>query len=326
VLTLPEDWRISTIGELCDSTKGSVQTGPFGSDLHASDYSPSGIPVIMPANLGKNAIIEDGIARVNGDHVARLRSHKVQKGDIVFPRRGDIARYAVVDEHQVGWLCGTGCLRIRFGENEVIEPRYLGYWLGTSIVENWLLGNAVGTTMPNLNTSILRALPVPLPTLPEQRAIAAILAGFDDKIEANRRANATLEATARALFQSWFVDFDPVRAKAEGRNRVVAWSSLPEAQAEAATVGGSGEIELLEAGAIEVSVGGVSAAVRSRAFPELGDVVGGSFYAGEAAIGRPAMLVSATIGSGPAMWYFGQEVGEPHSRVVVGSWRPPGAQ
>ncbi len=71
--------------------------------------------------------------------------------------------------------------------------------------------------MPNLNTGILSSLPFVLPPLDEQRAIAAVLGALDDKIELNRRMNATLEAMARALFKSWFVDFDPVRAKMEGR-------------------------------------------------------------------------------------------------------------
>ncbi len=71
--------------------------------------------------------------------------------------------------------------------------------------------------MPNLNTQILSAVPVLLPPSTEQKAIAHILGTLDDKIELNRKTNETLEAMARALFQSWFVDFDPVRAKAEGR-------------------------------------------------------------------------------------------------------------
>jgi type I restriction enzyme, S subunit len=71
--------------------------------------------------------------------------------------------------------------------------------------------------MPNLNTSILAACPFVVPSLPAQRAIAHILGTLDDKIELNRRMNETLEAMARVLFKSWFVDFDPVRAKAEGR-------------------------------------------------------------------------------------------------------------
>jgi type I restriction enzyme, S subunit len=210
-------WQYTTIGGLCDATNGTVQTGPFGSDLHASDYGEYGTPVIMPANLGKNTIIEEGIARVADTHVVRLSNHKIIRGDIVFPRRGDVARYVVVDDRHVGWLCGTGCLRIRFGENEIIEPEFLGYWLGTSIVEGWLLSNAVGTTMPNLNTSILKSLPVPLPPIDEQREIAHILGVLDDKIELNKRVNTTLESTTRAIFKSWFVDFDPVRAKAKGR-------------------------------------------------------------------------------------------------------------
>ena len=74
--------------------------------------------------------------------------------------------------------------------------------------------------MPNLNTSIMSAVPFALPPLAEQKAIAAILGALDDKIELNRRMNATLEAMARALFQSWFVDFDPVRAKMDGRKSV----------------------------------------------------------------------------------------------------------
>lgn len=209
-------WEFTTIGDICELTSGTVQTGPFGSDLHASDYSDCGTPVIMPANLRKNGIVEDGIARVSDNHVERLSNHQLILNDIVFPRRGDVSRYAIISDHYQGWLCGTGCLRIRFGINEIIDPIFLGYWLGTATVEQWLLNNAVGTTMPNLNTSILKALPVPLPPLREQRAIAEVLGSLDDKIEANRRQNETLEATARAIFKSWFVDFDPVHARANG--------------------------------------------------------------------------------------------------------------
>ena len=81
----------------------------------------------------------------------------------------------------------------------------------------WFKFHAIGATMPNLNEGIIRSFPFALPPLPEQRAIAHILGTLDDKIELNRRMNETLEAIARALFKSWFVDFDPVRAKAAGR-------------------------------------------------------------------------------------------------------------
>jgi type I restriction enzyme S subunit len=82
----------------------------------------------------------------------------------------------------------------------------------------WLKSQAIGATMPNLNEGIIRRFPLRIPALAEQHAIALILGALDDKIELNRRMNETLEATARAIFKSWFVDFDPVRAKAEGRD------------------------------------------------------------------------------------------------------------
>ena len=106
---------------------------------------------------------------------------------------------------------------IRVGEG-VADPVFTSYYLGHPAIREWIVRHAVGATMPNLNTSIMEALPFRLPPLPEQRAIAHILGTLDDKIELNRRMNATLEAMARALFKSWFVDFDPVRAKAEGRD------------------------------------------------------------------------------------------------------------
>lgn len=214
---IPSDWSTVTIGELCFLTGGSVQTGPFGSDLHASDYLVEGTPVVMPVNLGKNRIIEDGIARIGLGDLLRLKQHTLQVGDIIFPRRGDVGRYAYIDDQYVGWLCGTGCLRIRFGINHAIEPRYLAYFLSLPAIQEWILSNAVGTTMPNLNTSIIKALPVALPPLPEQRAIAHTLGSLDDKIELNRRMNTTLEEIVHTLFKSWFVDFDPVRTKMEGR-------------------------------------------------------------------------------------------------------------
>ncbi len=93
---------------------------------------------------------------------------------------------------------------------------YLSYFFGLESFKRYIRGIAVGATMPSINTQILSQLPIYYPPLPIQRQIAAILSAFDDKIELNRQMNRTLEAMARALFQSWFVDFDPVRAKMRG--------------------------------------------------------------------------------------------------------------
>jgi predicted GIY-YIG superfamily endonuclease len=101
---------------------------------------------------------------------------------------------------------------VRFGDDR-INPRYAFYYLGHPIVREWISRHAIGATLPNLNTSILSALPFLVPPFRDQAAIAKILGALDDKIELNRRMNETLEAMARAIFKSWFVDFLPVRAK-----------------------------------------------------------------------------------------------------------------
>ena len=215
--SLPLEWEYTTLGEACARGGGNIQTGPFGSQLHASDYVPVGIPTIMPQNIGDNRVIENGISRITTDDAERLSRYRVQPGDIVYSRRGDVERRALIREHENGWLCGTGSMRVRFGQGN-IDPVYAAFYLGHPAVRDWIVRHAHGATMPNLNTSIISSVPFVIPPLAEQRAIAGILGALDDKIELNQRTNETLEAMARAIFKSWFVDFDPVRAKAERRD------------------------------------------------------------------------------------------------------------
>ena len=213
---LPSHWEVVTLGEACRRGGGDVQTGPFGSQLHASDYVPVGIPSIMPKNIGENRVDITNIARITPEDAKRLSRYLVKPGDIVYSRRGDVERRALIRKEEEGWLCGTGCLRIRSGKG-IVDPRYASYYLGHLSVRDWIVRHAIGATMPNLNTSILSSLPFVLPPLDEQKAIAHILGTLDDKIELNQQMNQTLEAIARALFKSWFIDFDPVRAKMDGR-------------------------------------------------------------------------------------------------------------
>lgn len=216
---LPDGWGVATLGDACARGGGNIQTGPFGSQLLASNYVPVGFPTIMPQNIGDNRIVTEGIARIAPEDAERLSRYRVRVGDIVYSRRGDVEKRALVRAGEDGWLCGTGSLRVRFGDGP-IDSTYASYYLGHPEVRGWIVRHAIGAAMPNLNTPILSALPLVIPPLPEQRAIAAILGALDDKIELNRRMNRTLEAMAQALFQSWFVDFDPVRAKLEGRQSV----------------------------------------------------------------------------------------------------------
>jgi type I restriction enzyme S subunit len=227
---LPKGWDYQTLGEVCAQGGGAVQTGPFGSQLHAADYVPVGIPSIMPQNIGDNRISADGIARITTADAERLSKYRVKPGDIVYSRRGDVERRALVRDSEDGWLCGTGCLRVRLGDGPV-DPIFAAFYLGAAETREWIVRHAHGATMPNLNTSILSACPIIVPPLPEQRAIAATLGALDDKIELNRKMNATLESMARALFRDWFVDFGPTRAKMEARAPYLSpdlWSLFPD--------------------------------------------------------------------------------------------------
>ena len=102
---IPTGWEYTTLGAACERGQGNIQTGPFGSQLHAADYVSVGIPSIMPQNIGDNRILEDGIARITVDDAKRLNRYLVRQGDIVYSRRGDVEKRSLVREHQDGWLC-----------------------------------------------------------------------------------------------------------------------------------------------------------------------------------------------------------------------------
>jgi type I restriction enzyme S subunit len=198
-------WVTKTIGELCDSGGGKVQTGPFGSQLHESDYSETGTPVVMPKDILNGRIDEATIARVSDTHVDRLGRHKLKKGDVIYGRRGDIGRQALVREENVGWLCGTGCLRITLGKSSVI-PEFLHRYLQLSEIIRWIEGQAIGATMANLNTNILRRVPVTFPVAClTQRNITAILSAYDELIDSHKRRIALLEMLAEEIYREWFV-------------------------------------------------------------------------------------------------------------------------
>ncbi|MBK8889531.1 MAG: restriction endonuclease subunit S, partial [Dechloromonas sp.] len=199
-------WRETTLGEVCDEVNGIIQTGPFGSQLHQSDYSEVGIPVVMPKDIIEGRIASDTVARVSTEHVERLSRHKLRSGDIVYGRRGDIGRQALIRPEQAGWMCGTGCLRLSLGDN-VLNPLFLHYYLRQDDVVGWITNQAVGATMPNLNTGILRSVPVKFPPLPVQQRIAGILSAYDELIENSQRRIKILESMARALYREWFVHF-----------------------------------------------------------------------------------------------------------------------
>lgn len=198
-------WIACTLDDICDKVDGHIQTGPFGSQLHQSDYSKVGTPVVMPKDIVNGTISEEGIARVSEEHVLRLSRHKVRTGDILFSRRGDVGRCAYISPKEQGWLCGTGCLRVTV-DAKVADSKFIFYYLQQASAIDWIEKHAIGATMLNLNTGILATVPIMLPSLPTQRRIASILSAYDDLIENNRRQIKLLEEAAQRLYREWFVE------------------------------------------------------------------------------------------------------------------------
>lgn len=170
---IPAGWNYSTLAAEAKRCGGFVQTGPFGSQLHAADYVEEGVPVVMPQDLNNRRISVDRIVRVTDEMAQRLSRHRVKPGDVVYSRRGDVERHALVSDREAGWLCGTGCLLVRLGSAWPSQA-YLSEVLDLPITREWLVRHAVGATMPNLNTSILGDVPLLMPSEPLMNAFEAV--------------------------------------------------------------------------------------------------------------------------------------------------------
>jgi type I restriction enzyme, S subunit len=204
------EWPLVPLRDLCDLFDGPHQTAP---------QSPGG-PVVY-LNVGDirgGRIVLAFSGRID-DGTAREWSRRVlpQPGDVVFGYEAKVGEAAVLtDQHR--WCLGrrVGLLRPR---QDRLDPRYLAYAWYSPHFQDVLRANRIGgTTIESIRLTDLPRWTIPLPEIKVQRRIAHILGALDDKIELNRRMSETLESMARALFKSWFVDFDPVRAKSEDRD------------------------------------------------------------------------------------------------------------
>lgn len=179
-----------------------VQTGPFGSQLHSEDYVTDGWPVVNPANLVAGRIIATEGTSVDDATRARLQRHVLVAGDVVFGRRGELGRAGLVKDEQVGWLCGTGSLRVRL-KGDRLSPEFLVRLLRTRALRFFFNQQAVGSTMANLNTGILMAMPLLVPPLEVQRALVSEARALEEKHSAAIRLclgqSALLQERKRAL-------------------------------------------------------------------------------------------------------------------------------
>jgi type I restriction enzyme S subunit len=183
---VPQHWEVRTLGHIADS----FRTGPFGSILHQSEYVDGGTPIVNPTHMHGGSIVADSRCSVPPPVAARLSNYVLKEGDVVFSRRGELGRCALVRVPEAGWICGTGSLRVRTQYVD-LEPEYMIQVLQMRWVGEYLSLFSVGATMDSLNTGILKRVPVLLPPVAEQRKILEVTAGMSavlsDAVDSARR-------------------------------------------------------------------------------------------------------------------------------------------
>jgi len=213
------NWKTTTLGEIADRSPHAFVDGPFGSNLPASSYTVAGVPLIRGSNLslGATRFRSDEFVYVSNETATRLQRSCCKPLDIIFTKKGTLSQTGIVPEHgkHKRYLLSGNQMKLTLDQSKA-DPLFVFYFVSSPRSRAKIIQDSTVTGVPKTNLTYLRTFPILLPPLAEQKTIAAVLGTLDDKIELNRRMNATLEAMARALFQSWFVDFDPVRAKLDG--------------------------------------------------------------------------------------------------------------
>jgi type I restriction enzyme S subunit len=216
----PDGWRVCTVDQIKAQVERAIAIGPFGSRMKSDLYVPTGVPVIRGNNISETRALAGDFVYVTSETADELASSNVFPGDLFFPHRGAIGLVGIVPpDGPKRYVLSTSLMKLSCN-SELVDPLFVFYYFRSVVGQHELLKHASTVGTPGIGQPLasLRSMSIQLPPRSEQRAIAHILGTLDDKIELNRRMNETLEAMARVLFKSWFMDFDPVRAKAEGRD------------------------------------------------------------------------------------------------------------
>lgn len=195
-----EEWEERKLGEISD-----IKTGPFGSTLHAEDYVNAGVPIVTTEHFKKGHLPKTkcNIPQVSDGDYLRLKSYKLQEGDIVFSRVGSVDINALVTSLQDGWLFSGRVLRVR--PQKQFYSDYLHYLLDTTPVRNDVISRAVGQTMPSISTEILKETKIMTSkNIDEQKRIASVLRTIDDTIGLHQQELTTLKQTKQGFLQKMF--------------------------------------------------------------------------------------------------------------------------
>lgn len=209
-LAIPQTWQVAPLSDLTAGTTvtyGVVQPGANVTD---------GIPMLRVNNFRGFGLDTFDVLRIAPEIESKYGRTRLRAGDVLITIVGSVGQVAIVPKGLEGWNIARAVALVR--PKVPSMARWIALFLRSPVAQH-ALGVAANTTVQTtINLKDLKQLSVPIPPKEELEGIAATLSALDDKIALLRETNATLEAIAQALFKSWFVDFDPVRAKAEGRD------------------------------------------------------------------------------------------------------------
>lgn len=190
-------WEVKKIGDLA-----LVKTGPFGSMLHKEDYICDGIPLVNPVHMKDFKIVPDLDFTISKEKASELENYLLKSNDVVFARRGDIGRCAIVSEAEQGFICGTGSLFVRFSKE--IESIFIMYIIRCDSFSKHLISKAKGATMLNINSNTIADLRIPLPPLTLQHLFAQRVEQIERGKSEVQKSIQDLETLLASRMQYWF--------------------------------------------------------------------------------------------------------------------------
>ena len=205
-----EEWKERKVSELIQE----ISMGPFGSNIKVDNFVDSGVPVLNGSNLQGYKLNEDSFNYVSEEKADSLGKANAHRGDIVITHRGTLGQiiYIPQDSKFNRYVISQSQFRLKL-KSEIVRPDYFVYFFHTRIGQHKILMNASQVGVPALArpTTTFKEVSIPIPPLSVQDRIMAILLCIDDKIELNHKINSNLEEQAKALFKSWFIDFEPFK-------------------------------------------------------------------------------------------------------------------
>jgi len=210
---IPKEWEAKRLGAALKEAGGFLQTGPFGSQLHAYEYVPEGVPVIMPQDIIDGQVRTEEIARVTVEKAQSMARHLIRPNDIVFSRRGELSRAAAISNREQGWLCGTGCFLLRASPS-LIDAAWLAYVYRYDSVQRQVQARAVGSTMPSLNNAVMERLLMAFPPHQEQLEIRTRLQSLEANVRSQLAQKRKLMVLKTGLMQDLLTG--KVRVKVDG--------------------------------------------------------------------------------------------------------------